>query len=203
MNCDCKHCDPWMMPAENFSAQNQIRGLNPDSTTHSSGEPVIECDPSLPDTTSEEEEVQVYIVSSSESEVDYSSVEEDTEEEEDMYLTVSEDEDNPSDPRLELIDKQFNLKMKELFSRSSSGQLMPYTVETSLQNTADEMIKHLAKSHPLTWVFHQKSSPEEDELPLWISIMQDNIDVLVTQFQLQMYTRFNKMINEMVKLYHK
>ena len=203
MNCDCKHCDPWMMTAENFSAQNQIRGLNPDSTTHSSGEPVIECDPSLPETTSEEEEVQVHIVSSSESEVDYSSVEEDTEEEEDMYLTVSEDEDNPSDPRLELIDNQFNLKMKELFSRSSSGQLMPYTVEASLQNTADEMIKHLAKSHPLTWVFHQKSSPGEDELPLWISIMQDNIDVLVTQFQLQMYTRFNKMMNEMVKLYHK
>ena len=122
------------------------------------------------------------IVSSSESEVDYSSVEEDTEEEEDMYLTVSEDEDNPSDPRLELVDKKFNLKMKELFSRSSNGQLMSYTVEASLQNTADEMIEHLAKSHPLTWIFQQKSSPEEDELPLWISIMQDNIDVLVTQF---------------------
>ena len=196
------NCDPWMMTADSFSAQNQIRGFNPDSTTHSSGEPVIECDPSLPDTTSEEEEVQVHIVSSSESEVDYSSVEED-DEEEDMYLTVSEDEDNPSDPRLELIDKQFNLKMKELFSRSSSGQLMPYTIEASLQNTADEMIKHLAKSHPLTWVFHQKSSPEEDELPLWISIMQDDIDVLVTQFQLQMYTRFNKMMSEIVKLYHK
>ena len=142
------------------------------------------------------------IVSSSESEVDYSSVEED-DEEEDMYLTVSEDEDNPSDPRLELIDKQFNLKMKELFSRSSSGRPVPYTIEASLQNTADEMMKHLAKSHALTWVFHQKSSPEEDELPLWISIMQDDIDVLVTQFQLQMYTRFNKMMSEMVKLYHK
>ena len=196
------NCDPWMMTADSFSAQNQIRGFNPDSTTHSSGEPVIECDPSLPDTTSKEEEVQDPIVSSSESEADYSSVEED-DEEEDMYLTVSEDEDNPSDPRLELIDKQFNLKMKELFSRSSSGQLMPYTIEASLQDTADEMIKHLAKSHPLTWVFHQKSSPEEDELPLWISIMQDDIDVLVTQFQLQMYTRFNKMMSEMVKLYHK
>ena len=203
MNCDYKYCDPWMVTADSFSAQNQIRGFNLDSTRHSSGEPVIECDPSLPDTTSEAEEVQVHIVSSSESEVDYSSVEEDTEEEEDMYLTVSEDEDNPSDPRLELIDKQFKLKMKELFSRSSSGQLMPYTVEASLQNTADEMIRHLAKSHPLTWLFHQKSSPEEDELPLWISIMQDDIDVLVTQFQLQMYTRFNKMMSEMVKLYHK
>ena len=188
------------MAADNFSEQNQIRGFNPDSTSHSSGNEVIECDPSLPDTTSEEEEVQVHIVSSSE--VGYSSVEED-DEEEDMYLTVSEDEDNASDPRLELIDKQFNLKMKELFSRSSSGQLMPYTVEASLQNTADEMIKHLTKSHPLTWIFQQKSSPEEDELPLWISIMQDNIDVLVTQFQLQMYTRFTKMMNEMVKLYHK
>ena len=202
MNCDCKYCDPWMMTADSFSAQNQIRGFNPDSTTHSSGKPVIECDPSLPDTTSKEGEVQDHIVSSSESEVDYSSVEED-DEEEDMYLTVSEDEDNPSDPRLELIDKQFNLKMKELFSRSSSGQLVPYTIEASLQNTADEMIKHLAKSDPLTWVFHQKSSPEEDELPLWMSIMQDDIDVLVTKFQLQMYTRFNKMMSEMVKLYHK
>ena len=96
------NCDPWMMTADSFSAQNQIRGFNPDSTTHSSGEPVIECDPSLPDTTSKEEEVQDPIVSSSESEVDYSSVEED-DEEEDMYLTVSEDEDNPSDPRLELM----------------------------------------------------------------------------------------------------
>ena len=187
------------MTADSFSAQNQIREFNPDSTTHSPGEPDIECDPSLPDTTSKEEEVQDPIVSS-ESEVVSTS---DTEEEEDMYLTVSEDEDNPSDPRLELVDKQFNLKMKELFSKASSGQLVPYTIEASLHNTADEMMKHLAKSHPLTWVFHQKSSPEEDELPLWVSIMQDDIDVLVTQFQLQMYTRFNKMMSEMVKLYHK
>ena len=195
MNCDCKYCDPWMMTADSFSAQNQIREFNPDSTTHSSGEPVIEYDPYLPDTTSkEEEEVQDPIVSSSESEVVSTS---DTEEE------ASEDEDDSSDPRLELIDKQFNLKMTELFSRSSSGQLVPYTIEASLQNIADEMMKHLVKSHPLTWVFHQKSSPEEDELPLWMSIMQDDIDVLVTQFQLQMYTRFNKMMSEMVKLYHK
>ena len=163
MNCDCKYCDPWMMTADNFSAQNQIREFNPDSTTHSSGEPVIECDPSLPDTTSKEGEVQDPIVSSSESEFVYTS---DTKE--DIYITASENEDNPSDPRLELIDKQFNLKMKELFSRSSSGQLVPYTIEASLQNTAGEMMKHLAISHPLTWVFHQKSSPE-DELPLWMS----------------------------------
>ena len=106
------------MTADSFTAQNQIREFNPDSTTHSSGEPVIECDPSLPDTASKEEEVQDPIVSSSESEVVYTS---DTEEE-DIYITASEDEDNPSDPRLELIDKQFNLKMKELFSRSSKGK---------------------------------------------------------------------------------
>ena len=122
MNCDCKYCDPWMMTADSFSAQNHIRGFNPDSTTHSSGEPVIECDPSLPDTTSKEEEVQDHIVSSSESEVDYSSVEEDD---------------------------------------------------------------------------------EEDELPLFMSIMKDDIDVLVTQFQQQMYRRLSKVMSEMVKIYHK
>ena len=199
MNCDCKYCDPWMMTADSFSAQNQIREFNPDSTTHSPWEPDIECDPSLPDTTSKEEDVQDPIVSS-ESEVVSTS---DTEEEEDMYLTVSEDKDNPSDPRLELIDKQFNLKMKELFSKASSGQLVSSIIEASLHNTADEMMKHLTESDPLTWVFHQKPSPEKDELPLWVSIMQDDIDVLVTQFQLQMYTRFNKMMSEMVKLYHK
>ena len=33
--------------------------------------------------------------------------------------------------------------------------------------------------------------------------MQDDIDVLVTRFQLQMYTRLNKMMSETVKLYHK
>ena len=203
MKCDHKYCDPWMMTADSFSAQNQIRGFNPDSTTHSSGEPVIECDPSLPDTTSEEEEVQVHIVSSSESEVDYSSVEEDTEEEEDMYLTVSEDEDNPSDPRLELIDKQFNLRMKELFTQTSSGQLVPITIEATLQHTTDALIQHLTKSHPLTWVSQFKTTPEEDELPLWMSIMKDDIDVLVTQFQQQMYRRLSTVMSEMVKLYHK
>ena len=95
-------------------------------------EPVIECDPSLPDTTSEEEEVQVHIVSSSE---DYSSVEED-DEEEDVYIPPILDDDelnNPPDPRLELVDNQFNLRMKELFTQTSSGQLVPITIEATLQ----------------------------------------------------------------------
>ena len=199
------NCDPWMMTADSFSAQNQIRGFNPDSTTHSSGEPVIECDPSLPDTTSEEEEVQVHIVSSSESEVDYSSVEED-DEEEDVYIPPILDDDelnNPPDPRLELVDNQFNLRMKELFTQTSSGQLVPITIEATLQHTTDALIQHLTKSHPLTWVSQFKTTPEEDELPLWMSIMKDDIDVLVTQFQQQMYRRLSKVMSEMVKLYHK
>ena len=85
MNCECKYCDPWMMAADNFTAQNQIREFNPDSITHSSGEPVIECDPSLPDNTLKEGEVQDPIVSSSESEVVYSS---DTE---DVYIPILDD----------------------------------------------------------------------------------------------------------------
>ena len=205
MNCDCKHCDPWMMTADSFSAQNQIRGFNPDSTTHSSGEPVIECDPSIPDTTSEEEEVQVHIVSSSESEVDYSSVEED-DEEEGIYIPPLLDDDalnNSLDPRLELVDNQFNLRMKELFTQTSSGQLVPITIEATLQQTADALIQHLTRSHPLTWISQFKTTPEEDELPLWMSIMKDDIDVLVTQFQQQMYRRLSTVMSEMVKLYHK
>ena len=196
MNCDCKYCDPWMMAADNFTAQNQIREFNPDSTTHSSGEPVIECDPSSPDTTSKE--VQDPIVSSSESEVVYSS---DTE---DVYIPILDDEEenNPTDPRLEFIDRQFNLKMKELFSRSSSGQLVPHTVEATLQQTAKDMLQYLGKSHPLTWITHVKTSQEEeDELLPWMSVMKDNVDVLVTQFQQQMFTGFSKMMSEMVKLY--
>ena len=205
MNCNHKYCDPWMMTADIFSAQNQIRGFDPDSTTHLSGEPVIECDPSLPDATSEEEDVQDHIVSSSESEVDYSSVEEE-DEEEDVYIPPILDDDelnNPPDPRLELVDNQFNLRVKELFTQTSSGQLVPITIEATLQQTTDALIQHLAKSHPLTWIFHQTSSPEEDELPLWMSIMKDDIDVLVTQFQQQMYSRLSTVMSEMVKLYHK
>ena len=189
-----------MMAADSFSAQNQIREFNPDSTTHSSGEPVIECDPSLPDTTSKEGEVQDHIVSSSESEVDYSS------EEEDIYIPPILDDDeqnNPPDPRLELVDKQFNLRMKELFTQTSSGQLVPITIEATLQQTTDALIQHFTKSHSLTWVSQFKTTPEEDELPLWMSIMKDDIDVLVTQFQQQMYRRFSKVMSEMVKLYHK
>ena len=199
------NCDSWIITADSFSAQNQIRGFNPDSTTHSSGEPVIECDPSLPDATSEEEEVQDHTVSSSESEVDYSSVEEE-DEEEDVYIPPILDDDelnNPPDPRLELVNNQFNLRMKELCTQTSSGQLVPITIEATLQQTTDALIQHLAKSHPLTWIFHQKSSPEEDELPLWMSIIKDDIDVLVTQFQQQMYRRLSTVMSDMVKLYHK
>ena len=189
MNCECKYCDPWMMAADSFSAQNQIREFNPDSTTHSSGEPVIECDPSLADTTSKEGEVQDHIVSSLESEVDYSS-----EEEKDVYIRTLI-------PRL--ADKQFNLRMKELFTQTSRGQLVPITIEATLQQTTDALIQHLTKSHPLTWVSQFETTPEDDKLPLWMSIMKDDIDVLVTQFQQQMYRRFSKVMSEMVKLYHK
>ena len=128
-------------------------------------------------------------------------------EEEDIYIPPIIDDDeqnNPPDPRLELIDEQFNLKMKELFTQTSSSELVPYTIEATLQQTTDGLIQHLTKSHPLTWVSQFKTTPEEeDELPLWMSIMKDGIDVLVTQFQQQMYRRFSKVMNEMVKLYHK
>ena len=181
MNCDCKYCDPRMMTADSFSAQNQIREFSPDSTTHSPGEPDIECDPYVPDTTTMEEEVQDPIVSSVT---------------EDVYIPIldGEEEKNRPDPRLELIDRQFNLKMKELFGQAS--------VETTLHHTATDMLKYLAKSHPLTWVTQVKTSSEEDELSIWMSTMKDNTDVLVTQFQLQMYTGFRKMLVEMGKLYY-
>ena len=93
--------------------------------------------------------------------------------------------------------------MKELFSRSSSGQLVPYTVEATLQQTAKDMLQYLEKSHPLTWISHVKTSQEEDELLLWMTVMKDNVDVLVIQFQQQMFTGFSKMMSEMVKLNHK
>ena len=91
----------------------------------------------LPDTTSKEGEVQDPIVSSSKSEVDYSS------EEEDVYIPPILDDDeqnNPPDSRLDLIDKQFNLRMKELFTQTSSGQLVPITIEATLQQTTDGLI---------------------------------------------------------------
>ena len=93
--------------------------------------------------------------------------------------------------------------MKELFSQTSSGKLVPCTVEATLQQTTDGLMLHFTKSHPLTWVSQFKTTTEEDELLLWMSIMKDDIDVLVTQFQQQMYTRFSKVMSEMVKLYHK
>ena len=116
---------------------------------------------------------------------------------EDVYIPNldGEEEKNLPDPRLELIDRHFNLKMEELFGQA--------TIEATLHHTATDMLKYLAKFHPLTWVTQVKISSEEDELSIWMSTMKDNIDVLVTQFQQQMYTGFSKMLNEMGKLYHK
>ena len=131
---------------------------------------------------------------------DYSSIH--SSEEEDVYIQ-EEEEDNLPDPRLELIDKQFKLKMKELFTQTSSGESVPYTIEATLQQTTDGLIQHLTTSHLMTWVSQFKKTTEEDELLLWMSTMKDDIDVLVTQFQQQMYTRFSKVMSEMVKLYHK
>ena len=76
-----------------------------------------------------------------------------SEEEEDVYIPPILDDDeqnNPPDPRLKLVDKQFNLRMKELFTQTSSGQLVPITIEATLQQTTDTLIQHLTKSHPLT-----------------------------------------------------
>ena len=122
---------------------------------------------------------------------------------EDVYIPILDDEEekNLPDPRLELIDRQFNLKMKELFCQASSEQLVPYNVEATLYHTSTDMLKYLAKSHPLIWVTQVKIS-EEDELSIWMSTMKNNIDVLVTQFQQQMYTGFSKILIEMGKLYH-
>ena len=78
---------------------------------------------------------------------------------------------------------------------------MPYTVEATLHHTAADMLKYLAKSHFLTWVSKSETTTEEDELLLGMSIMKDNIDVLVTKFQQQMYTGFSKMLIEMGELY--
>ena len=79
--------------------------------------------------------------------------------------------------------------MEELFGQAN--------VEATLHHTATDMLKYLAKSHPLTWVTLVKISSEEDELSIWMSTMKDNIDVLVTQFQQQMYTGFSKMLIDM------
>ena len=153
---------------------NSDSSFNPQS---SSEEPTTDCEPLSPAYSSESEDVYI--------------------------LDLEDEKDNLPDPRLETIDRQFNLKMKELFTQASSGQLVPYTVEAILQQTTDDMLQYLAKSHPLTWVSHVKTTPEENELLLWMSMMKDDIDVLVTQFQQQMYTGFSKMMSEMVKLYHK
>ena len=85
--------------------------------------------------------------------------------------------------------------MKGLFGQTN--------VEATLHHIATDMLKYLAKSHPLTWVTQVKISSEEDELSIWMSTMKDNIDVLVTQFQQQIYTGFSKMLAEMWRLYHK
>ena len=168
------------MAAVEPTAQDQISESNPDypsNSTSSSEIPTTECGPLSPAYSSEPEDI-------------YSS------DSEDVYILDPEDvqEDIP-EPKLQLIDEHFNLRMKELFSQSSSGQLVPYTVEATLQQTSDGLLHHLAKSHPLTWISHVKSTPEEDELPLWMSIMKEDIDVLVTQFQQQMHTGFSKMMS--------
>ena len=49
--------------------------------------------------------------------------------------------------------------MKELFTQTFSGQLVPITIEATLQQTTDALIQHLAKSHPLTWIFAKSFLP--------------------------------------------
>ena len=115
------------------------------------------------------EEVQDHIVSSSESEVVYSSVEEATEEDEDIYLILVwwRRRQILLDPRLELIDRQFNLKMKETVlpghpvnNPCPTMSKPPYTTQLT------DMLTYIWQSPiPLTWVNQVKiSSPEEDEL---------------------------------------
>ena len=89
------------MAAVESTAQDQISESNPDSSsnpTSSSEKPTTECGPFSPAYSSEPEDV-------------YSS------DSEDVYILDPEDvQENIPDRKLELIDREFSLKMKELFS---------------------------------------------------------------------------------------
>ena len=103
---------------------------------------------------------------------------------------------------LKFIDEQFNLKMKELFAQPASGQLVPHTIVGTLQETSNYMLQHLGRSHTLAWLSTFKTTSEVDELSFWLDQMKNDVDVLVTQFQKQMYTGLSKMMGAMSTLYY-
>ena len=112
------------------------------------------------------------------------------------------EEDQDDQDMLKFIDEQFNLKMKELFAQPASGQLVPHTIVGTLQETSNYMLQHLGRSHMLAWLSTFKTTPEVDELSFWLDQMKNDVDVLVTQFQQQMYTGLNKMMGGMSTLYY-
>ena len=103
---------------------------------------------------------------------------------------------------LKFIDLQFNLKMKELFAQPASGQLVPHTIVGTLQETSNYMLQHLGRSHTLAWLSTFKTTSEVDELSFWLDQMKNDVDVLVTQFQQQMYTGLSKMMGATSTLYY-
>ena len=103
---------------------------------------------------------------------------------------------------LKFIDEQFNLKMKELFAQPASSQLVPHTIVGTLQETSNYMLQHLGKAHTLAWLSTFKTTSEVDELSFWLDQMKNDVDVLVTQFQQQMYTGLSKMMSAMSTLYY-
>ena len=103
---------------------------------------------------------------------------------------------------LKFMDEHFNLKMKKLFAQPASCQLVPPTIVGTLQETSTYILQHLGRSHTLEWLSTFKTTTELDELSFWLDQMKNDVDVLVTQFQQQMYTGLSKMMGAMSTLYY-
>ena len=100
------------------------------------------------------------------------------------------------------MDEPFNLKMKKLFAQPASGQPVPPTIVGTLQETSTYILQHLGRSHTLAWLSTFRTTSEVDELSFWLDQMKNDVDVLVTQFQQQMYTGLSKMMSAMSTLYY-
>ena len=109
-------------------------------------------------------------------------------------------QDEPGEPKdVHSVPDEFNQNMKKMFQNLTIWQLFPS--EGLLTELCTILLKEVKKANPLKWVNHTTSASNEvNELMDWKDQMKQDIDSMMSQIKIKLYTGLDGMFGEMQNL---
>ena len=103
--------------------------------------------------------------------------------------TFLQDEPVNNEPIPKTTDDNFNQKMKQMFQNPIIQNLFTCEHTGLLSELCSKFLKEVKQANPLKWMNHVNSARSEvDELVYWKDQMKQDVDSMMSQIQIQLYT---------------